>query len=406
MSFEAVILGSDINAYYMGRSFYEKFHRKAYLLAKEKMNFTHLSNLFNTEYVGDLWDKETFLMVLNNFQKKHPNQQLLLIGSNDFYVRLINENAETLLALGYIFHRNDLALLDSFLIKDQFYTTYDNEAFVIPKTYCYTCLTTIDEEKLDQFLYPIILKPGNGVSYYKHHFDNQAKVYKLNSKEALLTTIKTIEASGYTDQLIIQEFIPGDDTCLFDCILYVATDGLVKLATFAQIGLQEHTSSGVGNLTVLVNGYSQYGQVQDTVNGLIQFVEKVGYRGFCEFDLKYDVRDQQYKVFEMNPRQARSSYYLTALGHNLTEYLVKDLIQHEPLNYHFLDEQIVLSFVPTKVIDDHIHNVAYKQLVHELIKKGQYTDPLACPLEKHLKRTLWLLVRKYNYIKKYRQHQW
>lgn len=406
MQFEVVILGSDINAYYMARSYYEKYQRKAFLLAKEKMNFTHLSHLLSIKYVGNIWEKEQFIKALLDFRASHPDRQLLLIPSNDFYVRLINENADILLQNNYVFHRNDLNLLNTFLIKDLFYGQYQNDILALPKTYIYAAHTTFDLAQVKDFMYPLILKPGNGVNYYKHHFEGQAKVYKIQSEPQLLDVISTIEASGYSDQLIIQEFIPGDDSRLFDCIMYVGSDGKVKLATFAQIGLQEHTKGGVGNLTVLVNGYSEFGNVEPEISKLIQFIEKSGYRGFCEFDLKYDIRDKSYKVFEINPRQARSSYYLTALGHNLVGYLVDDLIYKKPLDYHFLDQQIVLSFVPKKVIKEHIINPNLSAILEELISKGKITDPLDCPLEKHFRRSLWLKVRQYNYIKKYRQHQW
>ena len=41
-----------------------------------------------------------------------------------------------------------------------------------------------------------------------------------------------------------------------------------------------------------------------------------------ELCIRY-LEDEKYRVLEINPRQARSSYYLTALGYNLVEYLVR-----------------------------------------------------------------------------------
>ena len=51
MDFEVIIVGSDINAYYMARNTYEKYHKKAHLIGKTKMNFTDYSNILEIEYV-------------------------------------------------------------------------------------------------------------------------------------------------------------------------------------------------------------------------------------------------------------------------------------------------------------------------------------------------------------------
>ena len=50
MDFEVIIVGSDINAYYMARNTYEAYNKKAYVIAKTPMNFTSFSNILNIEY--------------------------------------------------------------------------------------------------------------------------------------------------------------------------------------------------------------------------------------------------------------------------------------------------------------------------------------------------------------------
>ena len=68
--------------------------------------------------------------------------------------------------------------------------------------------------------YPIILKPSDGVEY--HHLDKVLdKVYKIYNENELEKVIKKIETAGYNNTLIIQEFIPGDDSALFDSLFYL-----------------------------------------------------------------------------------------------------------------------------------------------------------------------------------------
>ena len=38
----------------------------------------------------------------------------------------------------------------------------------------------------------------------------------------------------------VRQYIPGDDSHLFDSVIYADTKGKVKRITLAQIGLQEH----------------------------------------------------------------------------------------------------------------------------------------------------------------------
>ena len=176
--------------------------------------------------------------------------------------------------------------------------------------------------------------------------------------------------------------------------------------SFAQIALQEHTHTGIGNCTLLVNGYNQFGNTKKVIEKLKKFIESVNYHGICEFDLKYDSSDKTFKVLEINPRQARSSYYLTACGYNLVKYLVDDLIYEKELDYHFIDEEMCLSFVPKKVIKEFVNNKELKNEILKLIKLKKICDPLDYKKDKSLKRKLWLKVRKINYVKKYRKCKW
>ena len=403
MDFEVIIVGSDINAYYMARNTYEEYHKKAYVVAKTPMNFTSYSNILNIEYQDNLWDSEVFVKKLVEVAKRFNNKRLILIGTNDTYVRLIVENKDVLEKY-YLFNYPNIDIINNLLIKDNFYSKY-GDILDIPKTYIYKCNTELDIKKINSFMYPVILKPGDGVEYYEHKFPNQSKVYKLNNIEEVKETVKIIEQSGYNDNLIIQEFIPGDDTCLFDSILYVSKDSKVYVQSFAQIGLQEHSNTGVGNLTLLVNGYNEFNNNEITTV-LKEFLEDINYTGIAEFDLKYDKRDNKYKVFEINPRQARSSYYLTSLGYNLVKLLIDDLIYDKKYNYKLLTDKYCLSFVPKTVIKKYVNNTEYKNEVFKLYKNKKVVNPLKCKLDKNIKRRIWLFLRDINYNKKYKRNEW
>ena len=403
MDFELLILGSDINAYYMARCYNEEYNKKAFLIGKVPMNFTSYSKILNFKVNKDIQNVKTFKKVLKEFYLEHKNKKILLIGSNDTYVRLIIENQDYLSKF-FIFHKFSLDLLNNLLIKENFYKNI--KGIDIPQTYIYNIETKLDLNEVNKIGFPLILKPSDGIEYHEHEFLNQFKVYKIYNIKELKSIINTIKTSGYKNNLIIQKFISGDDSYLFDCVAYVDRTGKVKLMTFAQIGLQEHTPTGIGNATVVVNGHNPYKNTKQITDKLKKAIEKTGYHGFCEFDLKYDKDDKTFKVLEINPRQARCSYYLTFAGYNLVKYLVDDLILEKELQYHFIDNKVCLSFVPMIVIKKYVTDKELLNTIKELKKENKIIDPLNYKKDNLLKRKAWLFLRKFNYIRKYKNNRW
>ena len=397
-----LLLGSDINVYYMARCYHELYHEKANAIGKEVMRFTNGSSIIDFTYNDNIREKEEFAKILVNYYKeKFDGEKVLLVPCHDIYVRLVVENRDILKDY-YIFNCPTEEIMDSFLVKEKFYTTYQNSDLIFPKTYFYKIGDELNLPK--NFKFPLILKPSNGILYNRHPFINQAKVYRLNNLEELKEVVNDIKESGYDENLIIQEYISGDDTNLFDAVFYVNSKGKCELATFAQIGLQEHGPTALGNCTVLINNYNQYGNTLEEVSKMKNFLETIGYTGFAEFDLKYDSRDKKFKVMEINPRQARSSYYLCACGYNLVKYLIDDLVENKKHKFKFIDKQLLLSMVPKAVIKSEIKNEEYKRLALKLYKT--HADPLDYKDDKGIKHRIYLIARKFKYIRKYKQFKW
>lgn len=405
--FEVVIVGSDINAYYMARNFYEAYGKKVHWIGKVSMPATALSKLGTVEYVKDLWDKEVFVKTLVEYAKQKEGKTLLLIGTNDFYVRNIVENKHELEKY-YLFNYVSEQLFNDLALKDVFYTKFATYDIDLPKTYIFNCdgKEKFDDKKLAELMYPVIVKPGHNVNYFKHDFPGQAKVYKLENKEQVYDIVDKIVKSGYTDNLIIQEYIPGDDSMLFDAVIYCDQNSKAQFLTFAQIGLQEHTPTGIGNCTVLVNGYNQFGNTKKEVMRLKKFAEAIGYKGAGEFDLKYDIRDKKFKVLEINPRQGRSSYYPTACGFNIAQFIVDDVIYNKKKKFKMVEKEVALTFVPNIVIRKYITNVELKKKIFELKRKKLLVNPLKYNKDMNFKRKEWLFKRDLNYCKKYKMYKW
>ncbi|ASN03784.1 carboxylate--amine ligase [Virgibacillus necropolis] len=401
LPFIPVIIGTDINAYNMAISFHEAYGIKPILIGKQQMAFTNLSSVIERiEIYPTLSNPEKFVSILKQVATnlKPSNKKLLLVGTNDAYVRLIIENA-AVLKEDYVFNYINESLMNKLQTKSNFYKFCKEYGIETPETYFYDCSGSLSFN--EQLTYPVIIKPSNGIAYYNNKFEGQQKVYKVESDEAFQEVVNKITASGYQEELIIQDYIPGDDTYMWDSVLYVNSSGKTQLVTFAQVVLQEHTATAIGNYTALITRYNK-----EMMEKLQHFLESVGYVGFANFDIKYDTRDGKFKVFEVNIRQGRSSYYVTALGHNMAEYLVDDGIYNKEKELTFLNKDYLFTVVPKIVLRNFVENQDVLQDVNRLIKQKKWGNPLFYKNDHHLKRKLYLFVRQINYYRKYKNNKW
>ncbi len=385
----------------MAISFHEEYNIKPILVGKEEMSFTKWSNVIDhIEIHPNLWDKQAFVAVLSEVADKYqsPDKQLLLIGTNDFYVRLIIENADVLREK-FVFNYMSEELMNNLLVKSNFYKLCEEHGIDTPKTYFYSCAKK--EPFTEEVLFPLIVKPSNGVEYYKHKFQGQQKVYRVENQQQLQEVISKVNASGYQEDLIIQDYIPGDDTYMWDSVFYMSSKGKAQLSTLAQVVLQEHTVTAIGNYTALITRYNE-----DLMKKLQHFLEAVGYVGFANFDLKYDERDGKFKVFEVNIRQGRSSYYTTALGHNMARYFVDDIIYHKDKELTLLNEHYLFTVVPKIVLKKFVDNKEIQQEIRTLLRQGKWGNPLFYKNDRNLTRKLYLIARQLNYYKKYKNNSW
>lgn len=400
-TFLPIILGTDINAYTMSVSFYEEYGIKPVLVGRTPMAFTEDSTIIQKIYYEqNIEDEEHYVHYLHDIalHYKADYNDLILIGTNDFYVSFIIDNQEALKE-DFVFNYIKPDLLSQLYLKKNFYETCEQYGIDTPLTFFHSCETDIPFDA--EIPFPVIVKPSNGVEYYHHPFEGMEKVYKVYTYEELHALITKIHNSGYRDDLIIQDFIPGDDTYMWDSVYYANQHGKAQYITFAQVILQEHTKTGVGNYTALIVRYHQ-----EMMEKLASFMEAVGYQGFANFDIKYDERDGKFKLFEVNIRQGRSSYYLTACGHNLARCLVEDLIEGKEKELTLVKCTKLFSVVPKGVLRKYILNKEIVNEVNTLIKEDNYINPLFYSKDTSIKRRLFMTLRQINYFKKYKNADW
>ena len=404
MDFFVLILGTDANAYYMARCCYEEYKIKPHLIGQRRLAFTKFSNILTVEYCPDFWKEKTFLEVINNYAKNSEYKKILLVSTNETYTEYISKNKEKL-NKKFVYNLPSIEIIKTLTNKENFYKTYENSELTFPKSIYFDAKKDKIESIKIQF--PLVLKPANVVKYNHVDFVGKNKIYKIDNQSELEKTINVIKNSEYDDRLIIQEFIPGDDSYLFDSVVYVDKNSKCKVISFAQIGMQERTKSMVGNAALLINGFNTFdGNTEKQINNIISFIEKIGYMGFAEIDMKYDYRDKTFKVLEINARQGRCSYYLTPLGCNLVKTMVDDVIKNKDIEKKVLTEKVLLTFVPKGIIKKYCTNKKLKKEALKLWKKGNVVKPMECKLDKNFKRFLMLRKRWLHYYKEYKNSYW
>ncbi|MDO4670234.1 MAG: hypothetical protein Q4A67_02055 [Aerococcus sp.] len=398
--FIPVIVGTDLNAYNMSASFHEEYGVKPYLLGQVSLGFTHYSNIIaHIKLVDHLHDTHVFVQALLDYAKEIPanGAPLLLVGTSDEYVRLIIENQETL-SDHYVFNVLTEDLLNQLTNKERFYELAAAHGLPIPETIVYQMGDPLDFT-IPHF--PVIVKPSNSVLYNAHPFPGKEKVYRLESQQEVVETIQKIAGGGYPGKLLIQEYIEGDDTYNWDSVLYLNQASQAQFVSFGQVALQEHEATAVGNYTAIISRYNH-----PVMKQLKEFLEAIHYTGFANFDMKYDTRTETFKVFEVNVRQGRSSYYVTQMGHNLTRYLVADVIQHQHGECTYIQQDNLFTVVPKNILRDYIKNPMIRQEAMDLIKAGKWGNPLFYKGDHSLVRKLYLAVRQYRYRAKYKNAKW
>lgn len=362
MEFTSIILGTDINAYGVARSLHEAYGVCSHAYGVKPLRFTRASKIVDVEVHEDFDTDEGFLRTLKKVAERFQGEKpLLLTSCSDGYTALIAKHKKAL-EEDFVFNYIDYDLQQKLENKIDFYAICEEYGLDYPAT---KIISKETKDNLDLgFTFPVGLKANDSIEFVHMHFEGKKKFYKIDDAAELKRVVNLIYDAGYSGDLIVQDFIPGNSSAMFVLNAYVDSRGEVTMMCLGKCLLDECLPYEIGNYNALLTIgddalYDQY----------TRFLKAIGYRGFANFDLKYDVRDQKYKVFEINIRQGRSSFYMTAGGCNFMRYPVKDLIENKALAPHYHDERGLWLFVDPSVLRKY-GSKEDKELIETYLKKG------------------------------------
>ena len=394
LSFQPLLFGGDINVYSVARAFHEAYGLRSVAFGKYPSFPCHNSAIIDYRVCPDNEDERAFRRNIQAVSAEFSQKTILLLGCGDSYVQLAAHCRDSLpenVIAPYISGE----LLDTLINKEQFYTLCDRHGIDHPATFIY--YRSMGHSFTLPWDPPYIAKPADSVAYWGCGDHSLAKVYICQSREELLESLDHVYAAGYPDHMVLQEFIPGDDSYMRVLTSYSDRNGKVTLMCLGHVLLEEHSPHGIGNHAVIITDHDE-----DLCRKIQTLLEDLHYTGFSNFDIKYDRRDGKYKAFEINCRQGRSNYYLTGAGHNIARMVVEDRIEgkNKPLEitknralWRMVPRSVAFKFTPKQ----------YHPEMRALIQAGADCHSLVYSRDASLKRRLRVMKNHIGNIKRFDQ---
>ena len=395
LSFQPLLFGGDINVYSVARAFHEAYGIKSIAFGKFAAFPCYGSGIIDYRVCRDNDDPDTFFRNVTEVAQAHADKTVLLIGCGDTYVHLA-AHCKDRLPENVIAPYIDGDLMDELIDKEKFYALCDEYDIDHPATFIY------DKSMGHDFTLPwgppYIAKPAESVTYWACGVDAMEKVYVCQSWEELLKALDFVYACGYENHMILQEFIPGDDSYMRVLTNYSDRNGKVTMSCLGHTLLEEHSPHGIGNHAVIITEYDE--ALQHKISHLL---EQLHYTGFSNFDLKFDRRDGKYKAFEINCRQGRSNYYVTGAGYNVAKLVVEDRIEQQDKELEICKNRSLWRMVPLSIAYKFTPKQYHKEM-KELVRSGADHHSMVYSGDSSFKRRLRVLKGQLGIIKRFNKY--
>ena len=323
--YQPILLGSDATVYGMARNFYSLTGKPVDTYARRQLAPTQWSRIVNVHIIPELDSDTAFVPAMVKVAAAHAQQgPLLLIACTDTYAELVARHKEELSAY-FVCPSVDYSLMKQLNDKEQFYNLCAEYGLPYPDTKIITrAMYDSGVSITSPYSFPVMLKPTESVEWLDISFQGRKKVFTIHSQVELNTIVARIYEQDYRYDLVLQDFIPGDDSHMRVLNVYVDAQHHVKLMALGHPLLVDPSPAALGNVMAMLPEFDQ--QLYDLVQ---PFLEGVGCTGIANFDIKFDYRDQTYKLLEINMRPGRSGYFVTLNGYNVAEWLVRDYVTHD-----------------------------------------------------------------------------
>jgi D-aspartate ligase len=276
--------------------------------------------------------EDKFIRILMQYGKKYDGS--ILIPADDATLISVSKN-KSVLSDHYIVACPNWEISEKFIDKKYTYAIAESINLPAPKSFLPRSLE--DLEKYGKIVgYPCIVKPCRSHTYFEHF---RKKMVKVKNIDELVGEYLNVKASGI--EVLIQEYIPGDDTQGVNYNSYFwAGEALIEF-TAQKIRLSP-PEFGVPRVVK-----SKY--LPELIESGRKIIRAIGFSGFSCTEFKKDSRDGIYKLMEINGRHNRSGLLSLRCGINFPLIEYKHLTEGK--------RPVPCSFQPDKYWIDEFHDI-------------------------------------------------
>lgn len=402
---QPVVVGGDILAY----SYVREFHRaygieRTVVLATQDIKMLSASRFTDYRLERDIHEAEGLYDALERVAAEmhaaDPERVLLVLGCDDCHARLLSQGKERLEAAGYTVPYIDFPLLDDITQKHRFYELCDELSIPYPRTWYFDCGDGPERLPAHEFPYPLIAKPSNSAQFQDADIPRKRKIYEIESPEELEQVWNDIRTSDYNNELVLQDFVPGTDDAIRTLTTFSDANGDLRVVSGGVVCLQDHDPTALGNPLCIL------GEREDEIVACAQrFLKRIDYRGFANFDIKYDERDGSFRFFEVNTRAGRNTYYMSLGGVNFVTLIVDEFVLGRTIPYREAYDDFTYCCVPRYVLKRSMEDRGRLTEAVTTLKNTRNPYPLHYGPDSFM-HNLWAYAMYLNQIPKFKRFYW
>lgn len=303
-----------MNLYYTGLGIARNLHGhgvKVYGLTSEKHAPGVRSHLFDGLYeIPDGRNEpEALCQRLLEIRGRHRVAPVIF-PTRDFDVLFLHQYRDRLSPTYAIAQPNGSVIP---LLLDKFELAQFAHAHGIATPQTLICRSTENfKQQIHTLRFPLVTKPR-----FAYQWRREGAWKKVGARKAIFIESLAHFENEYaqleqvTDELLVQEYIPGNDSDIVVCCCYFDKSGEL-LGYFT--GRKLRQSPALFGTGCLVEACA----IPEIVAPSVKLLRACGYAGLAEIEFKYDTRTQTYFLIEVNPRHWDQHELGARLGVNLT----------------------------------------------------------------------------------------